>query len=165
MCQTGLWVVKSAVWYRPDLSAEVYEPETRADVTNSNEDAAAQRLKAQSSAFPRLAQPHCKIFTAKLVFYLWKEIGTTKKAPFCVPWVPEGSDPMSSFLRSPLLFCFPFRCDSVITEQPIYIWRDAHLLICHSSRSLTCSPEPAEPNSAQLTVTTWQCNNHCRFNS
>lgn len=48
MCQTGLWVVKSAVWYRSELSEEVYELETLTGVTSANEDAAAERLKVQS---------------------------------------------------------------------------------------------------------------------
>lgn len=92
MCQTGLWVVKSAVWYRSDLSAEVYELETHAGVTNANEDAAAARLKAQSSVF--LSR---KTFTGKLVFYLKKEAGTSSLSE---SWLAEGSDATWFFLRS-----------------------------------------------------------------
>lgn len=91
MCQTGLWVVKSAVWYHSDLSAEVYELETHAGMTNANEDAAAERLKAQSSEFSSLVVKPllCSLSDA---------------------WLAEGSDATSVSLS------FPFWCDSVITE-------------------------------------------------
>lgn len=175
MCQADFWVGKSAVWCRSWSlcrglcwwnwkHAPTWSIPMKMQLLNDNKRGVhivfSTALIVESHTFTSTLVFWMKIISCVLTIRGRKNKQDASVFSVCLVWCLNcrtlGSNFIIPEILPPFSVCFPVCCNSVIAQWPISIWRDAPSLICHSSPSFLRSPEPAEPNSAQLTVTTWQ---------